>query len=162
MERFNSDQEIAYSNMWVDDVFHKTVATKPHGKSPEKWVTTLILDFTGCSKRDTQEYAASRAIIEWQGGFRNKCCPKERKDGTRPVALSEGARMEYPTVIDMKAKMDSAKKAADPVAQVNKAKAKMTREQKLELMAALEEELATEEVEVAELLEVTEGEEATG
>lgn len=159
MERFNADDTIAYSNTWVDDVYHKTVATKPHGASPEKWVGTLTLDFTGCSERDVREYAASRAIIEWQSSFRGKCCPKQKKDGTTAAGLSEAARAEFPTAINMKAKMEAARKSADPVAIAKKAVAKMTPEMRAMLMAelaAMEPEEVVEEETVEDETEVEE------
>jgi hypothetical protein len=147
MERFKADDTIAYSNTWVDDVYHKTVATKPHGKSPEKWVGTVTVDFTGCSEQDVREYAASRAIIEWQSGFRGKCCPKPKKDGTVAPGLSEDARVEYPTAINMKEKMEAARKTTDPLAQARKQKAKMSPEQKRALMEELAAELGETDTE---------------
>jgi hypothetical protein len=162
MEQFKSDDSIAYSDTWVDDVYHKTVATKPSKNSPVKWVGTLTLDFEGCSEQDTREYAASRAIIEWQSAFRGKCHPKEKKDGTRAAGISDLLRECYSTEINMKERMATARKAADPMAMAQKAKSKMTLEQKKELMLSLvaELELAREDGDDETLIEQLEAEEA--
>lgn len=122
MERFDRDQKVAYSHHWVDDVYHKTVATRPH-KDGDQYVATFTLDFEGCDERATREYAASRAIIGRQDKFRK--------------LKTEAERMEFDTHINMAEEMAKERKSADPVGKAKKEVARMTDDQKKELMEEL-------------------------
>ena len=134
MDKFNSDESVSYSASWEDDVFSKTFATKPHKDSEVKFVGTWTLDFSGCTERATREYAASKAVIDRQNKFRSACKRKE-------LPLTEQQRLDFDTFIDMSSEMAKVRKAADPLLAARKQKDRMTRDQKLALMAELQADL---------------------